>query len=65
MQEKELAPGTIYGYIGHCKKYFESHDSISAKELIEYKEELQKDLKPQSVNNYVNALRAYIRYKGL
>lgn len=65
MQEKELAPGTIYGYIGHCKKYFESHDLISAKELIEYKEELQKDLKPQSVNNYVNALRAYIRYKGL
>lgn len=65
LQEKELAPGTIYGYIGHCKKYFECHDTLSTKELIEYKEELRKDLKPQTVNGYVNALRAYIRYTGL
>lgn len=64
MREKELSPGTIYGYLHHCREYFRHYDTLSTLTLIEYKEELCKQLSPKTVNNYINALRAYARFKG-
>lgn len=65
MQEKELAPGTIYNYVGHCREYFRCHSTMTIVDLIEYKKELCKKIKSSSVNGYVNALMAYARYKGI
>lgn len=65
LEERELAAGTIYGYVMHCREYFRTHTSISSFDLISYKKELSEKLRPATVNTYINALRAYIRFKGL
>lgn len=65
LSEKELAPGTIYNYVGHCREYFRCHNTMTIADLIEYKKELCEKIKPSSVNGYINALMSYARYKGI
>lgn len=65
LEERESAPGTVYGYVMHCREYFRTHDSLTTADLISYKSELCAKWRPSTVNNHISALMAYARYKNI
>lgn len=64
LQNKNLSPNTITSYLYAVKQYNSMYDTITRKNLREYKVFLIEEYKPQTVNLRIRALNCYLESIG-
>ena len=69
LQKQELAPTTIKKYLRELNnliKYLDANNlKLDKDSLIDYKDKLEDEYKPNTVNNKIIILNKYLTYKGL
>lgn len=65
LYEEELSQNTIATYVKGLEMYAKKYNEITKPNLIEFKQSLMGNFKPQTVNLRITALTKYCKYKGL
>jgi site-specific recombinase XerD len=65
MRERELSENTISAYINDLKTYIkESGNDFSKDRIVDFKWKMLKIHKARTVNHYITAIKAYLKFKG-
>lgn len=64
LQDKNLSKNTVTSYLYALKQYNSKYDSVSRKNLRDYKVFLIETYKPQTVNLRIRAINCYLEYIG-